>query len=178
MEIEAKYRLRPGQRERLLDLLPPGKTLRQEDRYFDVPDKVLRIRQENDDFLLTQKGEASFSAEGVKSREEEENPLSTAEVALLERLLPWMGHRELMTVSKTRTVFQREGALLCLDRVEGLGDFLEIEANPGQGAEAVRRAAAWLADAIGLAPEQIQRASYAKLLADQEKKALGKSLEQ
>lgn len=177
MEIEAKYQLRPGQRERLLDLLPPGKTLRQEDRYFDVPDKVLRIRKENDEFLLTQKGEASFSSEGVKSREEEENPLSTGEVALLERLLPWIGHRELMTVSKTRTVFQREGALLCLDRVEGLGDFLEIEANPGQGMEAVRRAAAWLQEAIGLAPEQVQRASYAKLLADKEKIRLGQSLE-
>lgn len=177
MEIEAKYRLTPGQREKLQTMLGEGEHLFQEDRYYEIPDKVLRIRRENGQFLLTQKGEARYSSEGVKSRSEEEGPLSPEEVALLERLLPWIGHPETIRVRKERRVFPHDGVLLCLDRVEELGDFLEIEAKPGEGVGAVQRASAWLEQTIGLSPEQVERSSYAKLLADKQAKPLGKSLE-
>ncbi|MBI6546191.1 MAG: CYTH domain-containing protein, partial [Cyanobacteria bacterium NC_groundwater_1444_Ag_S-0.65um_54_12] len=162
-EIEAKYRLRAGQRAELTARLgKPDRMIEQHDSYFDVMDRVLRIRQEGDDYWLTRKGPVQYSPDGIKIRQEIENSLSVNCAALLAEIFPELGHRKLITVRKERWEYKRAGYLLCLDRIVGLTepDFLEIEMVNGD--LSLLRS---LRDSLGLAAEQIERHSYAALVA-------------
>jgi len=163
-EIEAKFRLRPGQREAIVQALgKPARVLRQRDIYFDVPDRVLRIREENGIPHLTRKEAARYTDDGIKSRHEIEQLLPEGATALLEDLLPWLGHRRLTEVSKERHEYDVEGFSVCLDRIEGLDqpDFVEIE-SAGGDLDALRA----LRDRLGLAPEQSEPKSYARLVSE------------
>lgn len=162
-EIEAKFRLTPEQAEALKRSLSPVAAHEQVDRYFDVPEKVLRIRCEDGNFLLTQKDPTQISPEGIKTRFEKEGPLTPQEAERLSELLPWCGHEERTTVRKHRTVYTSHGAEVCLDEIQGLPHpFLEVEGGDTKGA------IAWLQEAIGLKPEQVELSSYAKLVAEQQ----------
>ncbi|HBN07600.1 MAG TPA: class IV adenylate cyclase [Cyanobacteria bacterium UBA8530] len=164
MEVEAKYRLKPDQVPQLRAIL--GKALAetlQTDRYFEVPSKVLRLRQEGEKIFLTQKGETTLSPEGIKSRFEEERELTKETAALLAEILPWCGHQKKGTVVKKRTTYRRGEVLFCLDRIEEVGDFLEIE---GEEEKEVKEAIAWLEKAIDLREDQIELSSYAKLVSE------------
>jgi len=163
-EIEAKYRLRPGQRGAIAATLGhPARVHRQLDVYFDVPGRVLRVRWEDGKALLTRKDAASTSEDGIKSRHEVEVPLPGGAAPILEDLLPWLGHRRLTEVRKERHEYDLDGFVVCLDRIEGLDppDFVEIE-SAGGGLDALRA----LRDRLGLAPDQCETRSYARLVAE------------
>lgn len=162
-EIEIKFCLRPGQRSALESRLgAPARVLEQRDRYFDVPGRVLRIRRENDEVLLTHKDRSTVSSDGIKSRHEVEYPLPVDFVPRLEALLGWLGHAPLIEVRKERHEYDLPGFVVCLDRVEGLDppDFVEIE-SAGGDTEAMRK----LRDDLGLAADQVERRSYAAMVA-------------
>ncbi|MBU6430585.1 MAG: class IV adenylate cyclase [Cyanobacteria bacterium REEB65] len=164
-EVEAKFRLRPGQRGLLLEHLgSPARILQQRDEYFEVPGRVLRVRFENDQPLLTRKDAAQFTSDGIKTRHEVEHPIPPDFVSPLEDLLEWLGHRRLLVVEKERREFDLPGFVVCLDAIQGLEppDFVEIESAGGDAA-ALRR----LRDELGLAPEQVEPRSYAALLAQE-----------
>lgn len=163
-EVEAKYRLRAGQREALARALAGHsmRTFHQEDRYFEVGDRVLRLRRENDAVLLTAKDASTVGPDGVKSRREVEFPLTDEVAERLSWLFPWMGHRELTTVRKHRDQYQLEGACVTLDRIEGLpDDFAEIEILAGGDRE---RRIGELREWLGIAPDQVVTESYARLV--------------
>ncbi|GIF69396.1 hypothetical protein Ais01nite_74310 [Asanoa ishikariensis] len=46
-----------------------------------------------------------------------------------------MGFRPTVRIVKTRRTAQRNGLVVCLDRVRGLGTFLEVERMVGSGDE-------------------------------------------
>lgn len=105
-------------------------TLAQKDVYyahptkdFAVTDEALRIRIENDLQLLTYKGPKIDPSS--KAREEIEVSVASAKATaeILERL----GFRPVLTVVKRRKVLGLRGISVCLDRVDGLGDFVEFE---------------------------------------------------
>ncbi len=162
-EVEAKFQLRPGQREALVAKLgEPARILEQHDDYFDVPGRVLRIRRENGQFLLTRKDPTTLSAAGIKSRHEVEYPLPETMVPQLEELLVWLGHERLMSVSKRRAEYEVPGFIICLDRIDDLElpDFVEIESAGGDPDALLR-----LRDDLGLAADQVECRSYAALVA-------------
>jgi adenylate cyclase class IV len=151
-EVEAKYRLAPGQRAGIVALLgKPARVHRQLDVYFDVPGRVLRVRWED----------------GIKSRLEVEIPLPAGMAPMLEDLLPWLGHRRLTEVRKERHEYDVEGFTVCLDRVEGLEppDFVEIE-SAGGDLDALRA----LRDRLGLASGQVETRSYARMVSEATKR--------
>lgn len=163
-EVEAKFRLRPGQREALLARLgEPDRLLEQHDDYFDVPNRVLRIRRENGQFLLTHKDPSVISDDGIKSRHEVEFPLPEVVIPRLEELLVWLGHERLISVSKHRAEYDVPGFVVCLDRIDGLElpDFVEIESAGGDPDALLR-----LRDDLGLAADQVELRSYAALVAE------------
>lgn len=163
-EIEAKYRLEPGQRDALERRLgKPARVLNQRDVYFDVPGRVLRIREENGVTLVTRKDASVMTGDGIKSRHEVEMPIPPACVPLLDDLLPWLGHKHLIEVRKERWEYDLEGFIVCLDRIEGLEppDFAEIESSGGD-MDALRA----LRDELGLRPDQAEPRSYAWMVSE------------
>jgi adenylate cyclase class 2 len=116
----------------------PGTSLEEADHYFNAPDRdfartdeVFRMRRVGPKTYLTYKGPKRAAA--VKSRTELEVPLGggdkTAEqfVALLQHL----GYKPVAVVRKKRRECQLQRGnfvlTICLDDVEGLGSFAELE---------------------------------------------------
>lgn len=101
----------------------------QSDTYFAAPyrdfaktDEALRIRSLDGQAVLTYKGP---KLDGVsKTREELETPV---EEATTTEILHALGFSEAGIVCKQREVFKAGEITVCLDAVEGLGEFLEVE---------------------------------------------------
>jgi predicted adenylyl cyclase CyaB len=171
-ESEAKYRLRSGQRRRIEAELAgfERRRLRQVDQYYDVGDRVLRLRREDGRWLLTYKDRPKISAGGVKVRGEVEVPVPEAFAPDLEALILWLGHRRLTKVKKTRDVYHVDGLTVSLDRVEGLAEeYAEVEVL-GNRPDALARLAE-LRDRLRLSDDQVELRSYARLVAEREGRA-------
>jgi len=110
---------------------------RQEDVYFAHPcrdfgrtDEALRLRSDGAKHVLTYKGPKLDSRS--KTREEIEFPVNTDMMgSVLERL----GFSKFIRIAKTRKVYLLGDVEVCLDLVEGLGEYVELEFS-GQDAEA------------------------------------------
>ncbi len=102
---------------------------RQRDVYFNHPcrdfsktDEALRVRFEEGRIELTYKGPRE-DKRPVKVREE----ISCNVLGDVETLLERLGFKKVAEVVKEREVYEKEGTRVLLDRVENLGEFVEIE---------------------------------------------------
>lgn len=90
-------------------------------------DKALRLRRqtvgETTQFLLTFKGPKEKS--NFKKRREIEFEVADAEAA--EKLIVALGYHRALVVEKTRRLWRLDGCEVALDKLDLLGDFLEIE---------------------------------------------------
>jgi len=101
----------------------------QSDVYFAAPyrdfaktDEALRIRSLDGQAVLTYKGP---KLDGIsKTRKEFETPVDEAPTI---EILHALGFSEAGVVRKKREVFKAGEITVCLDAVEGLGEFLEVE---------------------------------------------------
>ena len=99
--------------------------------YHDVKKlgEALRIRKSTD--LLTGITKAQINFKGKKidkvsmSRQEYETVVEDAES--MDQILKSLGFSPVAGVAKTRIYLQQEEMTACLDQVDGLGDFLELE---------------------------------------------------
>lgn len=106
------------------------KTVEQADVYFNAPDRdfavtdeALRLRDEGGQVFLTYKGRKLDPL----SKTRREVDVEVADFKGMEELIRCLGYRETLRVHKTRDTYQLDGALVCLDRVDGLGEFVELE---------------------------------------------------
>lgn len=163
IESEAKIKVAASLARRRLEGIGARflHTQRQVDVYFQHPcrdlfrrDEALRIRKTGNGSRLTYKGPR---AEGcIKIREEIEVAVGSEMAILLEHL----GFRRIATVVKERTLYTY-GRLLCaLDKVEKLGEFLEIETLQPENTKDITE----LLVKLGLAKEPLLRNSYLELL--------------
>jgi adenylate cyclase, class 2 len=98
-------------------------------RDFGVTDQALRLRQDGPIQVLTYKGPKIDSRS--KTREEIEFPVPIEQMKMvLERL----GFTVFLRVFKQRKEYRLEDIVICLDHVDGLGDFVELEFS-GQNAD-------------------------------------------
>lgn len=104
-------------------------------RDFGLTDEALRLRRENGRSRMTYKG-PKLDPE-TKMREEIE--LEVEDLERMSTLLERVGFRPFMKVVKRRRVLELEGVHFCLDRVEGLGDFVEMEYQGQDLGEGKRR---------------------------------------
>ena len=100
------------------------------DRYFNHPsrdfaetDEAVRIRSIGDRHYLTYKG-PKLSAK-TKSRVEEEVSIADAETG--RKILTALSFTEVLLVEKKREVYKLNEIEICLDTIEGLGSFVELE---------------------------------------------------
>lgn len=152
-EKETKYRLRPGQAEAMAAVLgEPDGAFRLVDRYYDLPDKVVRLRWKDGAPRLTMKGPARWEGT-TKIRYEWEQALPTGQDAVIHELMTFLGHGVRTEIPKHRTIWQQDGVEVAIDRLDGVATvFAEIE---GEG-EAIAR----MASRLGLSDDQVESRSY------------------
>ena len=160
----------------------------QEDTYYDAPDRefaetdeAFRVRRETDHgedgddadvaadtggdgrVLLTYKG--PLVDDTSKTREEAETRV--AEEAQLRAILAGLGYEPAATVHKQRDRYEVGGCRVTLDRVDEVGEFVEVEHHDPVAEtdiEAAREAVTDLLVELGLDPEESIQTSYLGLV--------------
>jgi adenylate cyclase class 2 len=176
-EVELKVRADHERvRERLADVGATGAGgVTQVDTYYDAPhrdfastDEALRLRRETpveEDGAtetvtkLTYKGPL-VEAESKTRREHETVVLDDDEAAAI---LSGLGFEPAATVEKHRRFFRHDGYTVTLDRVDGLGEFVEVETE-AEAVEPAREGAIDVMAALGLDHDEQIRTSYLGLL--------------
>jgi adenylate cyclase class 2 len=177
LEVEVKYRAAdwPSVRARLAvwgaDLVEERTDA---DHYFNAPDRdfkqtdeAFRLRRIGPRNVLTYKGPKRDTA--TKTRTEIEVPLADGDEAAadMQRMLAALGYRPVAVVRKRREVyrFTRDGfdVEACLDEVEGVGPFVELEVLTDESRfEYARTVVLRLAAELGLKHQE--RRSYLEML--------------
>lgn len=155
----------------------PGNLIRESDIYFTSDthdfmkaDEALRIRQSENltskEFLsiLTFKGPKLDSVS--MTRQELETKVSDAEAC--SEILCSLGYRKLAPVVKLRQYYHRDDVTACVDLVENLGAFLELEILVEEDAPAAKETALKKIEAIlhdlGYSMKDTTRYSYLFML--------------
>jgi len=126
-------------------------------RDFATTDEAVRIRNTDTESFLTYKGPKLDTR--TKTREELELSIDNPETGktIMERL----GFRFIAQVKKKRTVYTYEHVHFCLDEVEGLGHFVEVEIQE----EDVEKGKSKILDFLReLDMQELERRSYLELL--------------
>ncbi|MFZ3148553.1 MAG: class IV adenylate cyclase [Methanothrix sp.] len=171
IEVEVKARAPQDLAERIAAM---GATLlaveNHHDLYFNSPqhdfkesDEALRIRIKEEGARLTYKGPKLDQT--TKSRLERtvkiDDPLQ------MEQILSSLGFVLSAQVRKRRAKYSYEGVVLALDDVEGLGRFLEVEAEGEGDYEQQRQKVLSILSRLGL--HESIRSSYLQLLEEKKK---------
>lgn len=174
IEVEVKFRIEnikevEEKMEKMAELIIE-KT--EYDIYFNSPwkdfkksDEALRIRRDTEGTNITYKGPKIDSR--TKSREEVKLDISDYRYGV--ELLKGLGFNPFGEVVKNRKIYDLEGATVTVDRVENLGEFLEIElqANDSEVDKKTEQIFS-LAKKLGFSEEQSIRKSYLELLMEKE----------
>jgi adenylate cyclase class 2 len=106
------------------------RTVEQTDVYYNAPDRdfgrtdeALRLRNEGGQIFLTYKGKKL----DAKSKTRKEVEVEVADFDKMEDILLSLGFKRTLRVHKIREIYRLDGAVVCLDRVDGLGNFVELE---------------------------------------------------
>jgi adenylate cyclase class 2 len=162
--LEAKFRIDdaalPRRRAEALGFSMRA-TLDQRDTFFRVAHGKLKLREETDSAALIRYGRVREGALDVSDYE----IVPVANPAALRAMLA-AALGVLAEVRKQRTLLLRRNVRLHLDRVDGLGDFGEIEAviAAGETPELYRLEVADLLVALDVGPAKLIRRSYFELM--------------
>ncbi len=148
---------------RSLGAAPVG-TVEEEDRYFNHPsrdfastDEALRIRRIGNEARVTYKGPKI----SLKAKTRVEVELGIDDPERLGTILEYLGFIEVGSVRKRRTMFRTGTTEICFDRVEGLGEFVELE-RMGTNVAAIEAELFSLAGELGLS--RFERRSYLEMI--------------
>jgi predicted adenylyl cyclase CyaB len=143
----------------------------QDDTFFNCPNGRLKLRAFSDE-----KSELIFYRRSDQSGPKESFYVvsSTASPDTLRQCLS-LAYGEAGRVRKTRILFLAGRTRVHLDRVEGLGDFLELEVvlEDGEAVQAGRDVAWDLMAKLGISSNQLVECAYVDLLATQVRSAPG-----
>jgi adenylate cyclase class 2 len=143
-------------------------------RDFSVTDEALRIRSIGEENRLTYKGPVVDQA--TKTRHESELQFESGAAAAEQLAQIWeqLGFRRVRVVRKQRQTYhfayQDRELEVCLDQVDGLGAFLEIETLAGADEKsAAQKAILALAEELEL--PQPERRSYLEMVLEEDRRA-------
>lgn len=170
LEIELKARVSDLQvvRERLTALHADLEgRVHEHDLYLNAPhrdfaetDEALRIREANGKCTVTYKG-AKRRNFHLKAREEWNCDVASGNI--MGSIFASLGFFRVAEVKKWREYYHYRDATICLDQVEGLGEFIEIELSDPDSCEDPAGHVAMLAEELGVLGEPIL-SSYLELL--------------
>jgi len=167
LEIEIKSRCDSHEKimARLTDMGALLMTTRtEEDLYFNHPardfretDEALRIRRIDADSIVTYKGPKLSGR--AKTRLEVETAVESFQA--MRDILEHLGFVGSGSVLKERKIYHLEDVEVCLDSVQGLGTFVELE-KMGEDREKIEAELFALAARLGL--ESFERRSYLEMV--------------
>jgi len=163
--LEVKVRVRSlSETRRRLQALPayaPAGTLRQQDVYFETQQGYLKLRRQGGD------GTELIGYRRPKKPGARQSRYARCPVADAASLRRCLSHalEHVCTVDKTRSVFLRDGVRIHLDRVVGLGDFVEIEVSARRAVRHAARILNEVVEDLGLAGAKAIPGSYRDMLA-------------
>ena len=130
-------------------------------RDFSITDDALRISMVNGRAVLTYKGEKLDAVS--KTREEFETDVDGA---IMRNILLSLGFVESGVVKKTRALFEMEELTICLDSVDELGEFIEVEtmAQSELDVDERRTHIFRFMERLGIEQEDSIRVSYLEML--------------
>ena len=178
-EVERKARVPHRKlRDRLDELdTEPIETVVQTDTYLNHPgrdfaetDEALRLRRVTQE-AETGENRTSITYKGPqleresKARIELETTIDDYQAAL--EILEALGFTPVATVTKHRTRYPYEGVTICLDDVEGLGEFVELELETHDPAEAESRLSAVCSD-LSIGSEETFTTPYLTMILQDE----------
>ncbi len=106
------------------------KKVRQIDSYYNAPhrdfkdtDEALRLREQGGRVYLTYKGKKL----DLLSKTRKEVEVEVSDRAKMEDIIISLGFKKTLDVIKERQIYHYKGAEICLDHLDGLGDFVEVE---------------------------------------------------
>jgi adenylate cyclase class 2 len=144
------------------------------DHYFNAPDRdfaktdeAFRLRRIGQQNFLTYKGPKQTAAVKIRTELEVSLPDGAEAAAQFTQLLLYLGYRSVAVVTKRRRMahLERGGFQLavCLDEVEGLGHFAEVEIlAPDELTEPARQVLQEIAAQLGLT--EVERRSYLAMI--------------
>ena len=166
MEVEIKFKVDESIRERIRKIAKFVCEKVETDLYFNSPikdfkktDEALRVRIDSEGVKITYKG-PKIDKE-TKTREEIEIKVDSYEKAV--ELLKKLGFTPFKKIVKKREIYKLEDVIICLDNVEELGTFLEIEVKSDQIDHAKEKIFN-IARRLGLDPSNSIRKSYLELI--------------
>lgn len=128
---------------------------------FGLTDEALRLRRAGNRAELTYKGRKLDRT--TKTREELTTRINDFDE--MREILLRLGFKSLPEVAKSREIYSLGEYLIMLDKVEGLGSYVEIE-KEAQGY--IEEELLGLAGSLGLSPGDVERRSYLELLMEAE----------
>ena len=139
-------------------------SLDQEDRYFNHPsrdfrvtDEALRIRNDGAMSVVTYKGPKLSPV--AKTRHEVETGIE--DLSKMAEVFSLLGFTESGIVKKRREVYSLGDVEICVDSVEGIGDYIELE-KIASDRETVEKELFTLAAKLGL--DSFERRSYLEMV--------------
>ncbi|ALV62146.1 Adenylate cyclase [Thermococcus sp. 2319x1] len=163
MEVEVKFRVLFDETKKKIEKLGAELVREevQEDLYFDIPlPNLLRIRR------IVNTGEIILGYKEIKDQKNEEFDEIEVEVKDFDKIreiLRRLGFKEDVWVKKHRHVYRLGNVTFELNRVEGLGDFLDIEVISDDVEEAKRKI--WeVARELELKEEDVEPRLYQELI--------------
>ncbi len=176
-EVELKAVLSPEQAVslpgRLADLgFVPGDIVQEQDLYYNAPhrdfrttDEALRLRTitgSRNETVLTYKGPKRDSRSNTRL----EHETSVGDSRTVQDILLSLGFCPVLTVCKDRRTYHLDAVTVCLDQVEGLGSYLELEhlLPDESGREVAVDGLLSLLDRLGVQRQALERRSYLELL--------------
>ena len=129
-------------------------------------DPVIRIRKENDRIFFTLKKKAKDNISNI------ELETIVDDEKVWSQILVEMGYKEVVCVKKHRTNYIVEDITVCMDEVEKLGDFIEIEQMVEQEEleQEARKKIEELCSILEIKKEEIENKKYDVLVYEKNQK--------
>ncbi len=130
-------------------------------RDFLLTDEALRIRKDKEGITLTYKGKKI----DFETKTREEVKVKVEDFVRMKRVLESLGFSIAGEVRKIRRIYRMDDVILCLDRIENLGNFIEIEIETEKVDEGKRKIFE-IAESLGFKREKSIRKSYLEMILD------------
>jgi len=170
MEVEIKFKVdNPEYIKKIVEEIADFIVEKDEvDLYFNHPcrdffqtDEALRIRKDREGVTLTYKGKKV----DFETKTREELKVKVEDFGRMKRVLEKLGFSIAGEVRKTRRIYRMDDVILCLDWIEELGSFVEIEIETEKVDEGKRKIFE-IAETLGLKREKSIRKSYLEMILD------------
>jgi adenylate cyclase class 2 len=143
------------------------------DRDFRKTDEALRIRTCRDLKDDTESNELTYKGPklGTDSQTRKELEIPFEDPSKMKSILSALGYQTVLEVRKQRRMYRLGEITACIDRVDSLGDYLELEKlieDKRDYPEAVSELYEWLSK-LGIPKESLTQYSYLELLLKQKR---------